>query len=439
MLGTSTSRRPWYRRIGPSLITACVVIGPGSIMTSSQIGATAEYSLLWVVALAMALMLLFMTMGARLGVSADASPAELIRRKAGRPLAILVGCGVFFIAAAFQSGNNIGVASALAAWLPSTTWVVVALLVLNGLAIAFLFTFDHLYRALERVMATFVGAMLIAFAYNLLRLKPDWRVMVHGFVPRLPAEQDMMTVLGLIGTSFVITAAFYQAYLVRQKGWQESDLPDGLLDTRIGTLVMFLITVMLMSTAAAGLYGKGVALDDPLDVAIALEGSFGPSAKALFCIGLFCAAYSSFLINSMIGGFMAADALGWGARPQDLAPRLLTTAALVSGMLIGIAVLIAGFDRTPTIIMAQAATIIVAPLIAATLLWLTSSPDVMGERVNGWTSRCIGVLGVLLLVAMAGKTAIVDLPPKVRAYWEAHVRHAVPGANEPQEQNRPPG
>ena len=28
--------RPWHRRIGPGLITACVVIGPGSVLTSFQ-------------------------------------------------------------------------------------------------------------------------------------------------------------------------------------------------------------------------------------------------------------------------------------------------------------------------------------------------------------------------------------------------------------------
>ena len=36
--------RPWYQRVGPGLITACVVIGPGSILTSSKVGA--EHGLL---------------------------------------------------------------------------------------------------------------------------------------------------------------------------------------------------------------------------------------------------------------------------------------------------------------------------------------------------------------------------------------------------------
>ena len=34
------ARRQWYQAIGPGLITACVVIGPGSILTSSKVGAT---------------------------------------------------------------------------------------------------------------------------------------------------------------------------------------------------------------------------------------------------------------------------------------------------------------------------------------------------------------------------------------------------------------
>ena len=115
--------RPWYTRIGPGLITACVVIGPGSIMTSSSIGANNEYSMLWVVAVSVAFMMTYMTMGARLGAVANASPCDLIREKAGRWLAILVGGCVFFIATAFQSGNNIAVAAAFKAFL-SNVYVV---------------------------------------------------------------------------------------------------------------------------------------------------------------------------------------------------------------------------------------------------------------------------------------------------------------------------
>ena len=41
--------RRWYQALGPGLITACVVIGPGSILTSSKVGAANGYALSWVV------------------------------------------------------------------------------------------------------------------------------------------------------------------------------------------------------------------------------------------------------------------------------------------------------------------------------------------------------------------------------------------------------
>ena len=127
--------KPWHLRIGPGLITACVVIGPGSIMTSSTVGANKGYSMLWVVMVSAVFMLVFMTMGAKLGAVADRSPGDLIRRKAGRPLAILVGCCVFFISAAFQSGNNIGVAAAVETFTDSKTLVAGTVIALNVLAI----------------------------------------------------------------------------------------------------------------------------------------------------------------------------------------------------------------------------------------------------------------------------------------------------------------
>lgn len=412
-----TLRQPWYRRIGPGLITACVVIGPGSIMTSSKIGANDEYAMLWVVVVSVAFMLLFMTLGAKLGVVADRAPGDLIRRKAGAWLAILVGAGVFFISAAFQSGNNIGVAAAFEAFVESKIVVAGMVVLFNGLAISFLFVFRNMYRVLERVMTAFVGLMLACFALNLIRLSPDWTSMAEGFVPSLGKSGEMLPVLGLVGTTFVITAAFYQAYLVRQKGWQLADLKSGLVDARIGSVIMFCITIMLMSTAAAGLYtGQPVALANPVAVATSLETTFGPSAKVIFCLGLFSAAYSSFLVNSMIGGFMAADGLGWGSAPSDLGPRLMTTSALVIGMLVGVAVLLFDFDRTPTIIAAQAVTVVAAPLVAAVLLWLTSSRDVMGDQVNSPLTIGMGMLGLILLIAMAGKTAFVDLPAKLDSY-----------------------
>lgn len=406
---------PWYRRIGPGLITACVVIGPGSIVTSSTVGANNAYSMLWVVLVSVAFMMTYMMLGAKLGVVASEAPCDLLRSRAGNWLSVLVGICVFFISAAFQSGNSIGVGAAFETFIESKTVVAALIVAFNAVAILFLFAFRNLYQVLERLMMTFVAIMLVSFAINLIRLKPNVAKLVTGFIPS--AGDIDLAVLGLIGTTFVITAAFYQAYLVRQKGWGLAEMKSGLVDARIGSVIMALITVMLMSTAAAGLYtGEKITLSDPVAIAVALEPTFGTSGKIIFCLGLFSAAYSSFIVNSMIGGFVLADGLKLGSKPTDLWPRLLTTAALLTGMFVALGTMLFDFDRTPTIIAAQAVSVVGAPLVAAVLLWLTSRRDVMGDQVNGPAINAFAGVGLVLLIAMALNTALVKLPAQIDSY-----------------------
>jgi Mn2+/Fe2+ NRAMP family transporter len=207
--------------------------------------------------------------------------------------------------------------------------------------------------------------------------------------------------------------------LVQQKGWNVEEVRSSIVDARVGSVIMALITIMLMSTAAAGLYtGDQVNLSNPVEVAQALEPTFGTQGKIIFCVGLFSAAYSSFLINSMIGGFMIADGFGLGSKPTDRAPRIMTTIALLTGMFVALAAMVMGFDRTPTIIAAQAVTVVGAPLVAAVLLWLTSSRQLMGQHANKTGTTIVAVLGLLLLIAMAYDTATKKLPQKIKQYRE---------------------
>jgi len=213
----------------------------------------------------------------------------------------------------------------------------------------------------------------------------------------------------------VITAAYYQSYLVRFRGWGEKELKNGLIDARVGSLVMALITLMIMSNAAAVFYGR--ISDEQLgsvgDVAAQLESAFGPKGRALFCLGLFSAAYSSFLVNSMIGGFILSDGLGLGGKPTDLAPRLLTVAVLLTGMGVALYVIRSGQKPVAAIVAAQAVTVLAAPLMAGALWWLTSKRELMGDHVNGPGTHILAGIGFVLLLGMAYRLATVEIPKKL--------------------------
>ena len=401
--------RRWYRALGPGLITACVVIGPGSILTSSKVGAEHGYAMSWIVLASAVFMLTFIQMAARLGVVAKESPGQLLAARAGRWLAVLIGVSIFFVASAFQFGNNLGVHSAFEAYFEFDNIVII----FNAVAIAFLFFFKNLYRALEKLMMGFVGLMLLAFAANLLFAKPNPTEWAQGLVPNAIGSLDI-SVLGLVGTTFAIAAAYFQIYLIRQKGIRREDLPASLIDSRLGVLLMAAITLMIMGTAAAAL--KGVQLGGAADVAVQLKPLFGSWGKALFCLGLFSAAYSSFIINSMVGGFVLSDGLGLGSGPEDKWPRYLTAAVLIIGMGVAMFVIKTGTKPLAAIVMAQAVTVIVAPLLAAVLLWLCNREDIMGKDRNGPLINALGGVGFVLLLVMAGNTAVYKVWPEVRAW-----------------------
>ena len=512
---SQSPQRRWYHLIGPGLITACVVIGPGSILTSSKVGAANGFALTWVVAVAVIFMLAYMQLGAKLGVTASESPGTLITNRAGRWLAALIGVGVFFISAAFQFGNNLGVHSAVKPYVDSDALTISPFFVVgfNALAIGFLYLFKNLYKAVERLMMVFVGLMLASFALNLtfalvnmpeaydnfektkrspftavqwkedkptveydgkryepvtinrvpvseivahakkkypkqwqdrfardlhniltemkrpprktvpLELKPaddgetvsvasakmtheNWVTIDKGNDPLLD-----ISLLGLFGTTFVITAAFYQVYLVQQKGWGREELANGLVDARVGAILMALITLMIMSTAGAVL--RGEYLNNVDDVARQLAPLFGNVGRPIFCVGLFSAAYSSFLVNSMIGGFILADGLGLGSKPDDKYPKLFTTLVLLTGMSVALIVINLNWNPVPAIVAAQAVTVVASPLVAGALWWLTNRKDVMGEDRNRIGINIVAGIGFVLLLAMAWYTAMYKVGPQL--------------------------
>jgi len=394
--------REWWRSVGPGLITASVVLGPGSILTSSQVGASFGYVMIPVLVLAAGMMMVFTTLGARLGVVGSATPCDLIADRAGRWLALIIGASLFFVATTFQFGNNLGVQSAVAELAPSGHWAVKYSVVwFNLAAIVFIFSFRNLYRVVERFLMVLVGVMLVAFAFNLIWAL-HYEIMIFTEPPKPKNSEGwglLVPVFGMVGTTFSVGGAFYQAYLVRQKGWKAKDLRQGMIDARVGIAILGAITLMIMATSARILRYEN--LQTVGDVANQLVPVFGTWGKVIFCFGLFAAAFSSFIVNAMIGGSLLADGMGLGGYMKDVWPKVFTTLSLLIGMGVAIIMIRGGQKPVNAIVTAQAVTVIANPLMAGAMLWLTNRRDVMGDKRNGWLLNVLGGIGFLMVLAIA--------------------------------------
>ena len=94
-----------------------------------------------------------------------------------------------------------------------------------------------------------------------------------------------------------------------------------------------------------------------------------------------------------------------------------------------VAFLLLGFDRTPTIIAAQAVTVVGAPLVAGVLFWLSSSKDVMGSYVASTPTKIFAAFGLVVLIAIAANTAINTLPNSIKKYMEEPSEEMTPAAS----------
>ena len=397
-----------FKSVGPAIIVAAVVLGPGSILTSSKVGANLGIAALPVVIVIVVLLIAMVALAARLGAVYENSRCDDMASRLRRRASVAIGLTLFTLVAFFQSSNNVALLGGIEPMLgdgelgfgPRCGIIVTA----NILIIGFLYLLPNLYKSVESVMKILMALMGTAFLVNFVVIfaKP------RGFEPvASTSDTDWLALLGMIGTTFSIGGAFYQAYLVKEKGWGLGEVKEALTDSVISISMLGIMTAIILLTSWRVFYGhpNPIEMKDVADVARQLEPSFGTSAKFIFCGGILAGALSSFLVNAMIGGTVMSDSLGLGARLQDKWPLHLTALALLVGMGVAIASLAREGSTVTLITIAQACTVIGLPALAAALIYLGTRKELVGERKVPQPMIVVAVVGFCVSCVVACVTS----------------------------------
>ena len=280
--------------IGPAIIVAAVVLGPGSILTSSKVGANMGLVGLPFVALATVLMITLVAISAQVGVSFEKSPCEEIATRLGRGISVFIGIVLFIIAAFFQSSNNLSLLGGLEALIYSTgdsfdqNTAIVILISVNAFLILMLYYMRHLYNHVETVMKVMVGMMVLAFLINFFAVMTTSPKEASGAT----AKPDILPLIALMGTTYVAAGAFYQAYLVREKNWGLQDVKRSRSDSIVSISILGIITMVILTSSWRSFYETPQAseLGSIADVARQLEPLFGPWARIIFSLGILAGA-----------------------------------------------------------------------------------------------------------------------------------------------------
>lgn len=384
------------KNIGPGALVAAAFIGPGTVTTCTKSGANSGYTLLWAMLFSTIATIVFQEMAARLGIVTQKGLGENIREKIVNPVLKIFAIGIVIIAifvgnSAYETGNITGGILGLQVMFPSLpTWIVVV--VISLLAIFLLWSGN--YKRIEKVLTAIVIIMSVVFIVTAVASSPDWGAVIKGlFVPSM-GENDLMTVVGLIGTTVVPYNLFLHASSSseRWKSGNKEDIVNARIDTALSIGLGGLVSMAIIIAASANLYGTGAEIANGADMAKAVEPILGSWAKWFIAIGLLAAGFTSAITAPLSAAFATTGALGMEKDMKSMKFKGVWFAVILIGAVIAIAL---GSSPTQLILVAQAANAIILPLIAFFVIYCVNSKS-MGEFKNGIISNILGIIIIIV-------------------------------------------
>jgi manganese transport protein len=396
---TGPRRNKFMRHLammGPAFIVGAWQFGPGNLVSAVQAGSLYSYSLIWVIALSTILMLAFADMSIRVGLMSSGSLVETIKKTLGKPTGVAAGLGVFSITLCFSVGNAVGTGLGLSLVLGGSPvrWTLACSVVVATIMFA-----RQAYRVIEKVVLAIVALMGISFIATAIITQPDWLAAGTGaVVPEVPSGVGLLLV-ALVGTNFSLNAAFYAGYTSRERGLRRDQYRETTIaDTIPGIVAPGIMTALVIAAAAAVLSGQGGPEGATLQqFSAVLEPLAGEAGRTIFALGFFGAAISAMIANATAGGTLLSDGLGWGNRLSSWRVRLGVLGVLTVGATV--TVLAQGTSPVKLIIIAQALTVVVAPLIGILLVILSNNRRLMGDLRNKWWQNVAAAVGIVAIFA----------------------------------------
>lgn len=398
IVNTRRTRRPFLHQlalIGPAFVAGAWQFGPGNLTTAVQAGSGYQYALIWVIVVSTILMIFLTDMSVRLGIRSPLSLISSIKEHLGTWVGVLAGIGVFLITLCFSVGNAVGSGLGLSMLFGGSPvmWTVICTVVVAGILLL-----RNVYRVVEKLLIVMVALMAIAFIASAFISRPDWTAAAAGLIPSAP-DGSWLLIVALVGTNFSVNAAFYTAYGTKERRRTEADYRDvTIVDTIPGIVAPGIMTALVILVAASVLGRTGETAPTIVALAGIFEPLAGPLGSTIFALGFFGAAFSSMIANATAGGSMLSDGLGRGASSSS------ATAKIVSGSILafGIAVTLI-FQSSPIelIVVAQALTIFVAPVLAALIIVMANRRSLMGEMRNTWWQNAVGAIGLIAVLALS--------------------------------------
>jgi len=383
-------------------VISAAFIGPGTVATAAQAGATHGTALLWALWFSVAATLILQEAAARIPLLTGLNLGQAIAQRFSGPgqhrLRLALASAVAFGCAAYQTGNLLGAMLGLQLIWPTLSSAV--LLPVAGLA-AWLLWQGRIWRIAQGLglIVALMGLLFLVVAgqspVSKLALFQD------SFLPRLPQGSTWL-VVALIGTTIVPYNLFLGSGL--KHGQTLGQMRGGLsIAVLLGGVIS--VTILLVGTGVNGELSLA-------QVAETIAQRTGQGSRLLFAWGLFAAGFSSATTAPLAASITLSGLIGEGRptwQPDGRAFRLTWGIVLSVGLGLGYLQV----SPVPAIILAQAINGLLLPLVAIFLYVIINDHQLMPPEgrnpfwLNGITLLVVAIataLGLLNLARATGRT-----------------------------------
>lgn len=397
--------KEYVKAIGPAIVIAALVIGPGSVTTLSSMGSQYSYLPLWIIVAACCCSFIYQEPAIRIAGTQGMGVLDAIRIKYGTTLATILWAMMLLGTLAFQAGNFMGAAMAMNYFVPAISlqgWT--ALMILMGLGIAL----ASKYNLVESFIKWLVAMMVVGFVITAMSSGPGvGQLMSEGFSFTIPGG-NWFLVLALISTTMVpdipvaLSALIKGRYFGDHGTEKDRAAPQWLrlrlcrIDLTVGVAMTGLLSIAILVCSAAVLFPQGIVVKSAADMAKQLEPLLGRYAGILFSLGLWAAAISSGLFRMQLVPMTYNQAQGL---PDTLANNRSRFLTLIAGLVPLCFVFLWGRSPVELIITAQAVNGLLLPVLAATMWKLASDRSFLGEHANGPVRNML--MGIVLFLTLA--------------------------------------
>jgi manganese transport protein len=385
---------------GPAIIASIAYIDPGNFATNIQGGAQFGYLLLWVVVLANVLAMLFQALSAKIGIVTDHSLPELCRKHFPRPLVLAMWVVSEIAAMATDLAETLGAAIGLSLLFGLS--LTVGLLITFVATLAILTLQSRGFRAIEVVIAGFVGVISVCYLIQMAIAPPDWAAFAfHSVVPQLAGPNSVVLAVGIIGATVMPHAIYLHSSLVQHRIPTHSAADRRRVLSYSNREVVMALGVaglvnMAMLAVAATVFHEGHADVATIETAYhTLVPLLGAGAGVVFMIALLASGISSSVVGTMAGQVIMQDFVGF---------RIPLWLRRTATMLPALAVVAMGVQSTAALVLSQVVLSMVLPVPMIALVVLSGRRDIMGEFAN---SRRVQVCAIAATVVVLGLNVIL--------------------------------